>query len=100
MVSETASGIAHQINQPLAVLSSMAQRWQAMSESGDKALLAVVTQEVPQLAQQSLKMGDIIHRVNNAIKRLDVEMEQFNVEVVFRPKGKETAISDMELCII
>jgi PAS domain S-box-containing protein len=73
VVSEAASSLAHQLNQPLATISSTLQLWQTElkknASTSCKKINCTMMRDIDQLVENTFNMGKLIHHVNSAVKR-------------------------------
>jgi two-component system, LuxR family, sensor kinase FixL len=68
LLGEVASGLAHELNQPLAAITTFAQAGERLV-SMPSPNLERVQQIYREVSQQALRAGDIIQRMRNLIKR-------------------------------
>ncbi|MDX1513440.1 MAG: PAS domain S-box protein [Gammaproteobacteria bacterium] len=67
-LGEMATGIAHEVNQPLAAIVSYAQACLNMLES-ENADRAVVKDALEQIANQGRRAGDIVHQLRQLVRK-------------------------------
>lgn len=67
LMGEMASGIAHEVNQPLSAISSYTSVIISQIETGNCAL-PKLSEILTKIQQQSLRAGQIIHRMKNFVK--------------------------------
>jgi len=79
LMGETATGIAHQLNQPLAVISSTLQLWQSQVTQNNKQAYQMIEQDIDAVIQQVTDIGKLIHHINNLFKRDLVGLKALNM---------------------
>jgi two-component system sensor kinase FixL len=101
-LGEMATGIAHEVNQPLAAIVSYAQACLNMiaSKNPDESL---IKDALEQIASQGRRAGDIIHRLRHFVRKgqperstVDVNLAVKNVLALF---GHELKSSGVELSL-
>jgi two-component system sensor kinase FixL len=101
-LGEMATGIAHEVNQPLAAIVSYAQACLNMiaSKNADES---VIKGALEQIASQGRRAGDIIHRLRHFVRKgqaersaVDVNLAVRNVLALF---GHELKSSSVELSL-
>jgi two-component system sensor kinase FixL len=77
-MGEMASGIAHEINQPLTAISSYveASRRRLESEPIDRRKLGELLEKTE---QQAKRAGEIVHRIRSLIRSHDIQMECIDI---------------------
>jgi C4-dicarboxylate-specific signal transduction histidine kinase len=83
LMGEMATGIAHEVNQPLTAISTYAQACRRMVEAGmmdDQELLEVVER----ISREALRAGSIIHRLRNLVRKRASERELCDINDVIR----------------
>jgi two-component system, LuxR family, sensor kinase FixL len=80
---EMASGIAHELNQPLAAIANFAQASTRLLSSPAPDL-AEVQDALRQIAEQALRSGDIIHRFRSLTRYRALTLEQVNLNDVIK----------------
>jgi two-component system sensor kinase FixL len=80
-MGEMASGIAHEINQPLAAITSYAQA-SARLLAGTSPDLSDVRDALQQIAGQALRAGEIIHRLRSLVRNRATTRESADVNEV------------------
>ena len=91
-----ASGLAHELNQPLAAATNYlnaGNRLLERGEDGDDAALHAARGAVSDAAQQMLRAGSIVRRLRDFVERGEVELQPENVEELLR-ETCDLAISD------
>ena len=91
-----ASGLAHELNQPLAAATNYlnaGNRLLDRGEAGDAAALHAARGAVTDAAQQMLRAGAIVRRLRDFVERGEVELQPENVEELLR-ETCDLAISD------
>lgn len=68
-MGELASGIAHEINQPLSAISSYAQASKRMLNSPDTDHTEVISQTLDKICEQALRANDVINRLRAIVKK-------------------------------
>lgn len=78
LLGEMASGIAHEVNQPLTAIASYSQVCLNLMKTGnyDQAMLLEILQKT---SQQALKAGHIIHRMRDFVKSKKIQRSFINV---------------------
>ena len=66
LASEVSTGIAHQINQPLSVVSSTLLLWESEKNKADSWRQEIIN-TLPNLIQMNHDMGETIHQVKNLL---------------------------------
>lgn len=82
-LGEMASGIAHELNQPLAAIANFAHASTRLL-SGPAPDVPEVQEALRQIAEQALRSGDIIHRFRNLTRHRALTLEQVNLEDVIK----------------
>jgi two-component system, LuxR family, sensor kinase FixL len=77
-MGEMASGISHELNQPLAAIASYAQASVRLLASSD-AGLTDVRDALEQIAAQALRAGEIIRRLRSLVRKQETQREQADV---------------------
>jgi two-component system sensor kinase FixL len=67
MMGEMATGLAHEVNQPLTAIASYAQACRRMMINDDYEITEVIA-ALEQIAQQALRAGEVIRRVRSFAK--------------------------------
>jgi PAS domain S-box-containing protein len=80
-MGEMASGIAHEINQPLAAITSYAQA-SARLLAGPSPDLSDVRDALQQIAAQALRAGEIIHRLRSLVRNRATTRERADANEV------------------
>jgi len=71
-IGEMAAGVAHELNQPLAAITTYAQAGARLLERSDPAL-EDVHEALKQIAAQAMRAGAIIRRMRSLVRHVDVE---------------------------
>ncbi len=82
-LGEMASGISHELNQPLAAIANFAQagtRLLALPEPD----LPEISEALRQIAEQALRAGDIIHRFRSLARHRSLTLEADDLNEVIR----------------
>lgn len=82
-VGEIASGIAHELNQPLAAIANFAQA-SARLLARPSPDLPEVQEALRQIAEQALRSGEIIHRLRNLTRYRALTLEQASLNDVIK----------------
>jgi two-component system sensor kinase FixL len=77
-LGEMATGIAHEVNQPLAAIVSYAQACLNMMAS-EKSDPSVVRDALEQIAAQGRRAGDIVHRLRQFVRKERIERAPVDV---------------------
>lgn len=82
-LGEMATGIAHEVNQPLAAIVSYAQACLNMlaSENSDPRL---VREALEQIAVQGRRAGDIVHQLRQLVRKEPLERESMDINQSIR----------------
>ncbi len=78
VMGEMATSLAHELNQPLTVISGCAQVCRESLRSG-KVKLDVLRDSVEQVAEQAERANEIIHRIRGFIKKEETEREKIDL---------------------
>ena len=71
-VGELASGIAHEVNQPLTAIATYAQACRRMVDAGGMET-EHISQILGRITDEALRAGDIIHRLKELVRRREGE---------------------------
>ena len=74
-MGEMAAGLAHEINQPLAAITTFSQALQRMIRNPDGAAREEVEEVLEQIAAQALRAGEVIHRLRVFLRNREVRQE-------------------------
>lgn len=77
-IGEMASGLAHEINQPLTAIVSYADACRLMLESG-RGQREVLLSSLEEISRQGERAGDIIHRLREFVSKGKLERHPINV---------------------
>ena len=88
-MGEMASGISHELNQPLAAITNYAQA-AARLLSMPAPDLADAREALQQIAGQALRAGDIIRRLRSFVRKRQTERELANINEVIEDLGPLT----------
>lgn len=80
-IGEMASGLAHEINQPLTAIVSYADACRLMLESG-REKKEVLLSSLEEISRQGERAGDIIHRLREFVTRGKFERHPVNVNAL------------------
>jgi len=83
-MGEMATGIAHEVNQPLTAVSAYAQALKRMVEGGLPADDPDVIETLDQIAIEARRAGDIIHRMRNLVRKRESEREECDLNDIVR----------------
>lgn len=83
-MGEMATGIAHEVNQPLTAVSAYAQALRRMVEAGLPADDPDVTETLDQIAAEARRAGDIIHRMRNMVRKRESRREECDLNDIVR----------------
>ncbi len=75
LMGEMASGLAHEINQPLAAIATFAQAGERLLAMPEPRVERA-QQILQEIAQQALRAGDIIRRMRSLVRRHDEQRER------------------------
>lgn len=73
-MGEMAAGIAHEINQPLAAISTYAQACKRMQQS-NKVSMEDFAEPMDKIATQAMRAGEVIRRLRSFVKKSDSGFE-------------------------
>ncbi len=79
-VGELASGITHEMIQPLTAIATYAQACRRMVDSGDGH--DRVTQILGRITDEALRAGDIIHRLKELVRRRESERRPWSINAL------------------
>ena len=82
-MGEMASGISHELNQPLAAIANYAQASVRLLATPNPEL-ADVREALEQIAGQALRAGEIIRRLRSLVRRRQTEREQADINELIR----------------
>jgi two-component system sensor kinase FixL len=74
-MGEMAAGLAHEINQPLAAITTYAQACQRLLDKGEGADLADLRESLAQISRQALRAGEVIRRLRAFVANREVSRE-------------------------
>ncbi|MFT4653635.1 MAG: two-component system sensor kinase FixL [Kangiellaceae bacterium] len=77
-MGELAAGIAHEINQPLAAISSYAQASMRMINSPETDHTKTITETLDKICEQALRANEVINRLRSLVKRHAAQREKVN----------------------
>ena len=73
-MGEMATGIAHEVNQPLTAIATFAQACQRLIASGNVELKEI-SDALEQISAQALRAGEVIRRLRSFVKNREVRRE-------------------------
>jgi PAS domain S-box-containing protein len=82
-VGEMASGIAHEVNQPLTAVATYAQACRRLIDAGEVGL-ADVQDVLERIAREALRAGDIIHRLRDMVRRQESRWREADLNELVR----------------
>lgn len=74
-MGEMAAGLAHEINQPLAAITTYAQACQRLIAEGEALDAADIRESLAQISQQALRAGEVIRRLRTFVANREVRRE-------------------------
>jgi two-component system sensor kinase FixL len=74
-MGEMAAGLAHEINQPLAAITTYAQACQRLLERSEQPDLADIRESLAQISRQALRAGEVIRRLRAFVTNREVRKE-------------------------
>jgi len=82
-MGEMASNIAHEVSQPLTAISAFAQAGRRLLEAGvgDQAEIDAILMRI---SQEALRAGDIIHHMQNLVRKRESKREECDVNALIR----------------
>jgi two-component system sensor histidine kinase TtrS len=83
-MGEMASGIAHELNQPLSAISNYTRGCIRMLQSGDSGQLSQVVSAMKQVASQAERAGEIIRQLRRFVRKEAPEREWVDLDVLLR----------------
>jgi two-component system sensor kinase FixL len=78
-MGELAAGIAHEINQPLAAISSYAQASKRMINSSETDHTKTISETLDKICDQALRANEVINRLRNLVKRHVAQRQKVNL---------------------
>ncbi|HSD73495.1 MAG TPA: ATP-binding protein, partial [Steroidobacteraceae bacterium] len=75
VMGEMAAGLAHEINQPLAAITTYAQACQRLLEKSEAPDLGDVRDSMAQISRQALRAGEVIRRLRAFVANREVRKE-------------------------
>ncbi len=81
LIGEMASGLAHEINQPLGAICSYADACKRLMRLGDRPELV---HTIDKVAQQAERAGEIVRRIRRFVRKDEPRRSQVNVNSVLR----------------
>ncbi len=75
-MGEMAAGLAHEINQPLAAITTYAQACRYLIEQGSAVDGAEIRDALVQISAQALRAGEVIRRLRTFVSNREVRCEQ------------------------
>ncbi len=88
-MGEMASGISHELNQPLAAITTYAQAGSRLLAMNDPDL-AEIREALRQIAEQALRAGEIIRRLRSLVRNRATAREWADLNEVIRELGPLT----------
>jgi two-component system sensor kinase FixL len=82
-VGEMASGIAHEVNQPLTAVATYAQACRRLIDAGEVEI-ADVQDVLERIAREALRAGDIIHRLRDMVRRQESRWREADLNELVR----------------
>jgi two-component system sensor kinase FixL len=74
-MGEMAAGLAHEINQPLAAITTYAQACQRLLERSEQPELTDIRESLAQISRQALRAGEVIRRLRAFVTNREVRKE-------------------------
>ncbi len=74
-MGEMAAGLAHEINQPLAAITTYAQACQRLIDAGEAPDGAEIRESLAQISRQALRAGEVIRRLRSFVANREVRHE-------------------------
>jgi two-component system sensor kinase FixL len=74
-LGEMAAGLAHEINQPLAAITTFAQACQRQLDKGEALNAAEIRDPLVEIARQALRAGEVIRRLRSFVANREVRRE-------------------------
>lgn len=88
-MGEMASGISHELNQPLSAITTYAQAGRRLLD-GDPAHLDAVREALEQIASQALRAGEIIRRLRSLVRSRESQREPVRINALIEELGTLT----------
>lgn len=83
-MGELAAGIAHEINQPLAAITTYADASKRMMNSPDTDHTKTITETLDKICEQALRANQVINKLRALVKRHSVQREKVNIYALMR----------------
>jgi two-component system sensor kinase FixL len=90
-VGEMAAGISHELNQPLAAITTYAQAARRLLIASDFRD-ADITDALEQIAGQALRAGEIIRRLRNLVRNRQTQRESTQINALIEELGALTRV--------
>ena len=88
-MGEMASGISHEINQPLSAITTYAQAARRLLQA-DQSHNEAVREALEQIAAQALRAGEIIRRLRSLVRSRETQREPVQINVLIEDLGPLT----------
>ena len=98
MLAELASGISHEINQPLAAISTYAQACRRMA-ADPVANSALIAQTLEKINQQAERAGKVVHSMRRLVRHQGVDAQSLRVNALLEDVESLLAIDPRKLQI-
>ncbi len=98
MLAELASGISHEINQPLAAISTYAQACRRLA-ADPVANAAVIVQTLEKISQQAERAGKVVHSMRRLVRHQGVETQPLKLSDLLQDVESLLAIDPRKLQI-
>ncbi|MGS0680548.1 sensor histidine kinase [Shewanella sp. 125m-7] len=79
IIGEIGAGLAHEINQPIAAITSYSEGGIMRLQGQEKADVQACIELLEKIHKQSTRAGEVVHRIRGLLKRRESVMEDVNI---------------------